>query len=157
MSEIQQILITFMGYIVVILFGFLYALGGRKDIVWYQRKWVRRYAGGILLPLGLIMIAQLVGSFRITMIGAIPGYIIALSFGYGAEKYLESIGRRFIYGLVLGLQAAWFMPYEPSLLLFSVCLAVIASLYLGIKNPVDSPSEEFGIAVLSTAVLPLII
>lgn len=157
MSEITQLLTTFMGYLVVVLFGFLYALGGRKDNKWYQRKWVRRYAGGILLPLGLIVIAQLVGTFRVTMIGAIPGYVIALSLGYGAEKYLEVIGRRFIYGLVFGLQAAWFLPYEPSLLAFSVCLAVVASLYLGVQNPVDSPSEEMGIAVLSTSVLPLMI
>jgi len=155
--EIKQLLTTIAGYGVVLLFAFLYALGGREDVHWYNRKWVRRYAGGILLPLGLIMIAQLVGSFRVTMIGALVGFPFVLSLGYGSENYLESIGRRFIYGFLFGLQGLWFLPYDPSLLAFSTCLAVISSLYLGVQNPVDSPSEEVGIAVLSTAVLPLMI
>jgi len=155
--EIKQLLATVAGYGVILLFAFLYSLGGREDRHWYNRKWIRRYAGGILLPLGLIVISKIVGTFNPLSTVALVGYPFALSLGYGADTYLESIGRRFIYGFIFGAQAVWFLPYDPSLLAFSICLSVVSSLYLGIQNPVDSPSEEMGIAVLSTAVLPLMV
>lgn len=145
-------------------FSALYFLGGRE---WRRRdgtirhmKWLRRWAGGLLFPAGLIGLALWLGVFRWVMLGAFVTYPAALHLGYGGDTTWQKMRRRGLYGLALGLAGLPLIlaqfAYWP--LLAGQCLiAVIANGWFGTRNTIPAAHEEVLIAACSTMVVPFMV
>lgn len=136
----------------VVLFSTLYWIGGRR---W---KVIRRFGGGFLFPLGVCGFALVEQTFRLWMLLGLVTYPLALVFvGYGADTLGEKALRRAAYGLCLGLAALPFVVGTWSLWGAQVLLAMIASVFLGLNNPVHAAEEETLIAALGVILVPFLV
>jgi len=79
--------------------------------------------------------------------------------GYGGDDLNTKLIRRFIYGFVLGFCGLTIGVLSDHFILgvFQFCLAISASLILGVFNPDEAVDEEALIAVLSTIFLPFML
>lgn len=136
-----------------VLFAILYMLGGRKG------KWIRRFVGGSVFPLGICGFALVHGTFHWVMLAGVGTYIGALVLGYGGKTLGIKLLRRSLFGLALGAAGIPFVVTIGGIawLLFGiqVALAVTVSIVLGIFNPVKAAEEESYIAALSVILVPL--
>ncbi len=138
---------------VVLVFALLYVIGGRK---W---KWLRRFVGGLFLGASVIGLSLMLGSFSWWLLGVPAMYVIALCMGYGGDTIPEKFMRRLIYGIALGgvglyvgiVSGVWLLG------LFQILLAVFASVWLGLLNPVNAVNEESLIATLSVVCVPFMV
>ena len=153
MSEWQLVFLVPVRMGIVLVFSFLYAVGGRGP------KYVRRFLGGALFGSAVLALSVWTGSFK-WQIAALPGaYIGALCMGYGGNTFGEKLFRRLIYGLALGGCAliAASAAGVWSLGFFQLALAVAVSLFLGLKNPIHAVNEEALIATLSVVCVPFMV
>ena len=139
----------------IIIFAFLYSLGGKSG----TSKSVRRWVGGIFLPLSTILLALTVGNFHWFMVIALVAYPAALSIGYGGETLGEKFLRRSIFGVAVGVSClAIAVPVGLlSMGLFQIGLAWATSVFFGIKNPVSARAEETIVGLLSTCLVPFMV
>lgn len=152
MSEGTLIWLSTAKLLVVAAFAVLYILGGRKY------KVLRRYVGGLLIAGATIGFSIYQESFRSLSIVALVAAPVALAFGYGGDTFWEKLRRRFVYGCAVGSIGVWFaIPDRVDLWLFQLALAVVASVFLGIRNPVPAVEEEALIATLSVCMVPFLV
>jgi len=139
--------------LIVLVFALLYAIGGRK---W---KWIRRFVGGLFLGGALIGLSLMLGAFNWWLLGVPAMYVIVLCLGYGGDTPSEKFIRRLIYGAAFGgvglyvgiVSGVWLVG------LFQFVLAVFASVFFGLANPVQAVNEEALIATLSVVCVPFMI
>lgn len=148
--EVRQLAQLVVASLALAAFSFLYSLGGR------EQKALRRYVGSSLFALACIGIAfwSSVGSWWQFL--SWPALMAALTLGYGANTLSRKLIRRFLYGLVVGLASVpFFLPMGLwELALFQTALAVVASTYYGIRNPMSAVGEEGQIGLLMVACWP---
>ncbi len=141
--------------LLVVAFATLYWIGGRKN------KWVRRFAGGLIISGGTVGFAIVAGTFSPWYLIALAAYPGALSLGYGGSRTAVKLRRRLIFGAAVGACAflfAW--PLGGKALLaaaLQLAVAVQASVVLGLLNPFEAAEEEAAIAALSVALVPFIV
>lgn len=150
MTEWQQVGLVLHGLLLLVAFALCYLIGGR------QGKWVRRFVGGLVFPVGCILLAQRGGTFQGFMWSSLVAYPVALSMGYGGETIGEKLRRRARYGLGLGAAGLCLLVPAGHLVigLWQVALAVLASVGYGTTNPIPAVAEEGQIAILSTCLIP---
>ena len=156
MSEATQLIISTLKFVLLVLYSFLYTLGGRAG----TPKWLRRYLGSILFGLGIIALSYWQGTFNYFYFLYIPLLIFALCQGYGGDSLSEKIKRRLKYGLIIGLSCLPFAIINGAWILFGlqVGLAVCASVLLGVWNPLTSAVEEENlIAIASVLFTPFMV
>ena len=158
MTEFHELWLYALGLLAVFVYSILYALGGREGIK--HAKAIRRYLGGLFLALSLIGLSFLWHTFSWWSLGLLIGIPGTLSLGYGGgDQFDKELARRSLYGLVLGAQIFWLTPPLAALDLafVQVILSMLASVYLGIRNPLHPPGEEMLIAALSVIVFPFVV
>ena len=133
--------------LLVVVFSTCYWLGGRRH------KWIRRYVGGILFPAGVIAFAVMAGRFAWWQLAALFTFPAALSLGYGADSLWPKAYRRGLYGFALAMAGLPLALSAWPVFAAQVVLAVGASVYLGLLNPVDAAEEEALIATLSVVLV----
>ena len=138
--------------LLVVAFATLYWLGGRRH------KWLRRYVGGIGFPLGVIALASTRVPLYICLLTTLS-YPLFLSFGYGSLTRNHAWIRRFIFGTGLALAALPFAVVLHTWEMWAAQLGLswLASLWLGLRNPVDAAEEETLIAALSVVLVPFLV
>lgn len=123
----------------------LYSFGGRYGT---SKGW-RRFIGSAVLALTLIIISILRGNFSFWLLLSFPLLAGGYSLGYGADEVGAKILRRGVYAsavLMAGVLCSviwkswWVMIPHAGVGFWSI--------YMGVKNPIDSPAEEFFISVL---------
>lgn len=160
-TEWYQVWVSILRFSTVMMFAFCYETGGRG------RKWVRRFVGPAVLAVGCMLIHVLLwgGSvFTWTRVnwpffGCIALYAPALCLGYGGATFGRKLARRALYGLGMGLVglACGITSGHVGMGIFQLLLAMAASLYLGLANPVQAVTEEGTIAILSVALVPMML
>jgi hypothetical protein len=154
MNEWNEVLRIPLRFIPTILFAICYAIGGRGP------KLVRRILGPILMFAAFFLIDWF-AEVSYALLNVIPFSIlmVGLFMGYGGDTFLEKIFRRTLYGLVLGVAglAFAFIHNAPMLGLYQLQLALIASAFFGMFNPVSAVHEETIIATLSVILWPFMI
>ena len=123
----------------------LYSLGGRRH------KIIRRLGASAVLALTLNLVCLWRGVWSPWLLSILPVFVGAFSLGYGADYLHEKIIKRLIYfgavvfsgaivAVILG-SGAWFV-FIPHVGIG------LWSVYLGTKNPLEAPAEEFFICII---------
>lgn len=149
MSEWNLVWLTIPRILILLVFVLLYVIGGRK---W---KPLRRIVGGTFLGASVTLMALAIGNYHWIFWLSVPLYPVALSLGYGGNDTQTKFVRRLIYGVSLG--SVSFVFLNPVLAIFQVSMSTLASIYLGLRNPVQAVNEEAMIALLSVATVPFMI
>jgi hypothetical protein len=126
--------------------SFLWMWGGRSG------KWKRRYAGSALQTLGINILSIICGTWAWQFILALGPEIGSRSMGYGGETTGEKIMRRSVFAigsLGAGAFLAWGCGFSAKAiwLLIAQAVASIASIILGVKNPLPAAVEEVFVCV----------
>ena len=140
----------------VLIFAFCYIIGGRAN------KWIRRILGSLMLGIFVVGFSYWQRSYSNWLCCYPLLLFIALSKGYGANdnKLFTKIHRRFSYGLLFGLSCAPVAIVYSAYYLWAgqLALAIVASMFLGIKNPFGNAVDEEGlIAIASIILVPFMI
>ena len=153
MSEWSEILLAAIKLITVGVFAVLYAVGGR------HKTWIRRYAGGLFIAGSTIGFSVYQGRFHTLSLVALATIPAALASGYGAETFWGKVTKRLRYGVLMALASLPIALAGHSVGLWSLqaLLCVIASIGLGVFNPVKAVEEEVLIATLSVLLVPFLI
>ena len=153
MTEWQQILTVPLKLGIVLVFATLYTVGGRGP------KWVRRFIGGVLFGSAVLGLSILTGSFKWWLVGLPGAYILVLVTGYGGKTFGDKLIRRLVHGL--GFAGCAILAASATgvwgLAVFQSILAISASVFLGITNPVKAVDEEALIATLSVICVPFLV
>ena len=154
MSEWTLTWIVLARLFLICLFVMFYVIGGRDGTT----KGLRRFVGSGLFLAGTLLLSVFLGSFKWTLL--IPsGILIAgLCLGYGGNG-IKGFMRRLAYGIVLGFAGFSFACFLGLLGMgiFQFILAVSASLYYGVRNPILAVNEEAVIAMLSICLIPFMV
>lgn len=136
MTETQELFQTLIRGAAVIVYSFLYSLGGRSQKLW------RRLAAPILFSIILLFITGIKWECLIFLILIPP-----LWFGYGGGEYEH----RAVYALIHAVAGAFVCAIFGSngMAVFQFFLTVYSTIYLGVLNPVTATREEFLIGILS--------
>lgn len=149
MNEWTLVWLTIPRILILLVFVLCYVIGGR------QWKPMRRIVGGIFLSASVILLSITLHSFRWWFLSSLAAYPIALSLGYGGNNTTTKFLRRLLYGSVLG--AVSFIYGNIELAIYQTVIAVIASVWLGIRNPVPAVNEEALIALTSVSTVPFMV
>lgn len=151
MNEQTLQLIASLKIVWVALFSYFYGLGG------INHKWLRRFLGAFWMGVGAVTFGCWQGVFQWWHLIYPVLSCMALHLGYGGDRVVIKISKRFIYGLCLGI-AALPLCFNSGLWVlfgFHVALCISASVVFGVVNPTrEARSEETIIASLST-IIPL--
>lgn len=130
-----------------------YTYGGRRH------SWTRGYLGGLGFGLGLAVLAAAEGRWHWGALLLPAAYPAALSLGYGASSFWMKLMRRSVYGLALGACGLWagWIGGHVVLGAAQMVLAVAASAYLGLRNPLPAVYEEAIIATASVVLVPFLL
>jgi len=132
----------------LVIASFLYALGGRHNKLW------RRLGSALVLSLTVIIATIFKSLWDIRLLIIFPLLFIGFSVGYGAEHLSFKLLRRTIYALGVSLSGGIFIWILGSKALFILIPHIgvgLWSVYLGVKNPIDAPAEEFFVCLLLNA------
>jgi hypothetical protein len=152
MSEWTLVWLVPIRIMIIAIFAFFYAVGGRGP------KYVRRFVGAGWMIMACLLLSALTQSFswKLITLGSLLG---GLSMGYGGDTMEEKILRRLLFGVVVGGCGLLIGFSSGHLLLglFQLIMAVLTSLFMGLINPTDAVDEEAIIASLSVFVIPFMV
>lgn len=152
-SEYRFVFFVVLKLLLLGFFCFFYILGGRSD------KWLRRYFGGMGFGLGMIALSLLMGRFKWGSLLLPFVYPALLTLDYGSDVILGKVLKRGLYGLAFGLVGLFcgFIYGVPYLGVVQLLIAVAASIFLGVFNPVRAVDEEAMIALAITIHIPFML
>jgi len=156
MTEMTQGLLATAAWFAVAIFATLYWYGGRDKT---SKAW-RRIAGGLLIAVATLVLAQVNGTFSLWMLPALVTLPAALSIGYGGESKWEKIFKRGLFGVAVSANSLWFaIPLGMlGVGMFQIMLGLGASVYFGTWNPFNNAAkEEAVIGGLSVLLIPFIV
>ena len=139
-TTVYQVTVAGLG---AILACFLYSLGGRSG------KWKRRFVASFVLTATLCAVALWRGNFDPRLLLTYLPLMGGFSLGYGAEELGQKIIKRLIYAsavLMAGVLCAW--VFNAWWVLIPHVGVGMWSIYLGVKNPIETAAEEFFICLL---------
>lgn len=151
MNETLLVWLVPLRLLAVMLFTFCYVLGGRAH------KWIRRFVGPAIFTCLLWVIAVLLHS-SLWKLSPLLGLPIVLSLPYTNKDGYGWL-RRLVYGVLfgaIGLAVSILAGCWPVGMLQGI-LCVLASMVLGMLNPVEAVNEEALIATLSVVLIPFMI
>ena len=126
--------------IALVFASFLYSAGGRSG------KWKRRFLASLVMATTINVLFLMRGMYHYALLAIYPLQIAAYSLGYSADTTIGKVVRRLICALcacLSGLLCCLLFQGQAWLILpFQVGVAVW-SIWLGVKNPVFAPVEEF--------------
>lgn len=128
---------------------FLYMLGGRS------RKWQRRFIASLILAITVNVVSLLRGIWNPYLLIIWPLLIGGFSLGYGADTFFEKVLRRTIYALGVIFSGCLFFTVTNNAVWVLIPHVGIGawSIYMGVRNPIESASEEGVICVLLNIML----
>ena len=132
-------------------FTALYGFGGIKN------KYLRRFVGSFWMGLGIYGFSYGMNNFHWFYLFYPALLCASLHIGYGGDDVATKIRKRSIYGMALAVSALPLCLGSHLWALFGlhVVLCVMASVLLGVFNPMrNARDEETMVAVLST-IIPL--
>jgi hypothetical protein len=137
--------------VLVGIYAFLYALGGRE-----QKLWRRVVAPAVLIS-GIALIL-LIRHTLDTRAFSLLLLFLPTFMGYGASSTLHIVIRRLIYGSFYGILLVFIAIIfgKPIVGMAQAILAIFASVYFGTLNPVPAVHEEAIIGCLSVLLIPFI-
>ena len=151
MSEWALVWLVPLRMLSVMVFMLCYAIGGRAH------KWIRRFLGPLLFVGVLAVVTYFVQSqyWRLAPLAGLP---IVLSLGYSDKDGFGWL-RRLLYGTLMGgiglamgiLTGNWILG------IYQFFMAFLASIILGILNPIEAVNEEALIAGMSVFMIPFMI
>lgn len=108
-------------------FAYLYGEGG------IQNKWIRRFVGAAWMMLGIFAFSMWQGCWHNWYLLFLPIAIGGLTNGYRADKFMEKVRRRAVYGLLLSFAAIPLVAFSHLWILFGlhVVTAVLWSVVIG--------------------------
>lgn len=125
--------------------SFFYSLGGRSG------KWRRRFIASFILASTVNVICFLRGHWTPWMIFVYPILAGGFCLGYGAKKIGSKILKRLICASAVisaGVLLAFLIGGHAWDVLIPHVGVGLWSVYLGVRNPVEAPAEEFFICLL---------
>lgn len=149
MTEYGLGTLAFGGLIINAIGAWCYMAGGRSG------TWRRRFIGSLIIATALWVEALLLGVFSFWLLLAYPLYIGTFVLGYGAEvPWIKVLKRSIIVAASLTIGVMFCLLFGGTCWLVLPLNAVIAagSIWLGVKNPVDAPVEEFFVCLFLTEV-----
>ena len=145
MSELVLGLKGTAGLLIACLYSLFCWFGGR-DVAYLnipQRIWGRVIAPLVFVSLimGLSWVSQ---SFRPQYFIAFLLYFASHKVGYGGTHWIEKLSRRSLWSIGRSLAAVPFVQSaeDITLLALQIILGLVATLVLGLFNPVKAPQEE---------------
>ena len=148
MNEYLTIYQATAGLIGLVVASLLYALGGREG------KWQRRYLASFVLTLTVIGLTLWKNTFSFWYLLIFPILLGGFSLGYGAEATWWKIIRRLVYALAVCSAGLVFCFVLNNWWLFIPHIGIgLFSIYLGVKNPIESAAEEILICTLLNLIL----
>lgn len=149
MRERKQLRDAVIRILVVVVFAFLYSLGGMEG---GPGKWVRRFLAPSILCGGMFYFSR---DWRSLI--CLPFMFGSLSLGYGADMEWLKIIKRGLFGLTNGLTtSAYNILYKRWLLVgiqIALCFGLIIA--LGVWNPMPDARIEEMVIGLSIALFPM--
>ena len=151
MSEISLMWIGVGKIVLCLLAAITYSLGGRDDIP----KAIRRFVGPFIL-VGGIMLYSLLGRFSLYYLLSYPLYCLSYSLGYGAQEWEDKVIKRSKCALAITLAGLPIAFITGTWVLFTcqVMIALVASIGLGVWNPLKASQEELVIGFLTIILVP---
>jgi hypothetical protein len=141
MSETWLGTIPVFGMLLLTLGCWLYMLGGRSG------KWKRRFIGSFVVSSAVWLESYLVGNFSWWLVAIYPLCIGSFVLGYGSDKLGEKLLKRagvvtasLMSGILMAIVFNAWAVFPIELVIAS------ASIYLGVRNPVQAAPEEFFVA-----------
>jgi cytochrome b subunit of formate dehydrogenase len=151
MKEKKQTYIVLFKIAFVVLFGFLYCVGGSE--AWGGHKQLRRFLAPAILCLAMFGFSR---NWRCLV--QMPFMFLSLSLGYGADTEWLKILKRGIFGLANGITSSGSLILGRKWLLVALqtTILVISYIVLGVWNPMpDARTEEFLLGML-IALIPML-
>ena len=153
MSEITLQWIKLFELVWVVIYAGLYGFGGISG------KWKRRVIGSTFLTVGIVGFSLWVSMFSWWLLLVLPLLYGATSIGYGADETWLKVTKRSYCGfsyacatlpvfIVKGMWELWILH---------TLFCLITSIWLGVRNPLDSARAEETAIGFIIAFLPLLI
>jgi len=136
MSEIQELFQTLIRGSAVIVYAFLYALGGRSQ------KLFRRILAPVIFSAILLFVTGIKWECLAFLVLIPPLWL-----GYGGGEYEARVVYALINAFAVGFVC--FIFGSNGMAIFSFLLTAFSTIYLGVLNPVTATREEFLIGALS--------
>lgn len=160
MTELQQGLLATAGLLPSLIFGLLSMFGGRKlyTLGIRPRIWKRLIAPFSFVAL-TILYARIAGHQNPLYVIAFVTYFVSCFRGYGGESLEEKLLNRTIWSLVRTSASLAFCVFSGAWTLFFLQMAVgwVATLILGIFNPLKAAQEENLINFTSVMFVPFMV
>jgi len=153
MNEYGLQLISILKLVWLVGFAYLYAFGGIKN------KLFRRYLAPLWLLIGISLFTIFLNYFSFWFLLYYPLLVGSLSLGYGADKPVEKIQKRTIYGLALGFAPLPLVIPTQSWVIFilHIVFCVVTNVCLGVINPMNNARDEETVIAVMAGLLPLYI
>lgn len=135
--------------LIALAFGLISAFGGRPG-----GRILKRLIAPLVFSLLILTL-----KFNSWFLLAIPAYALSASVGYGGDTWEEKFIRRTLWSLLRTSCAVLFVIFSGAWVLLSLQFSVglMATLLLGIENPVSAPKEEGLINLLSVVFVPFMV
>lgn len=160
MMEIKQGILVFFCLLSSLIYGLFVMFGGRDVRFLYipQRVWGRVIAPltFVTLVIGLSWVSQ---SFRPQYLIAYLLYPLTHILGYGGSDWKTKIFRRTLWSLSRTSVAGVFVTSveDFTLLILQVCIGLLATLVLGLLNPLKAPQEEYLISFFNLFIVSFMV
>lgn len=138
--------IPLIGLIILAIGCWFYMLGGRSD------KWRRRFIGSLICATAVWIESLIYGVFNFWLLVDYPLVIGQFVLGYGASITYKKVIKRSIVAVTSvasGLIMCIIFSGKAWLLLPIDVIVGVVSIWLGVKNPVPAPVEEFFICLFT--------
>jgi len=149
MNETWLGTIAFIGLLITAVAAWFYMLGGRSG------KWRRRFIGSLIGATAIWVLALLLGVFNFLLLLIYPFYIGLYVLGYGSDiPIIKVVKRSIIVVASLATALLFCFLYGGNCWLVLPLSAFIGagSVWLGVKNPIQAPVEEFFVCLLLTEI-----
>jgi len=126
--------------------SFLWMWGGRSG------KYKRRYIGSAIQTIGINILSVLMGVWVWQFAASIVPEIISRCKGYGGDTVMGKVIRRSVFALFslsTGVMLAWAAGFSNgALTLLGIqALVSVASIVLGVTNPIHAAAEEVFVCI----------
>lgn len=133
------------GGIGLVLASTLYAIGGRKG------KWHRRFLASLVLAATVNILCAIREIWNPWMMAVYLPLAGGFSLGYSADNLSRKVWRRSVYVLAVlmsGVLMAFLLGGNAWLVLVPHVFVGLSSIWMGVRNPVYAPAEEFLICMV---------
>ena len=138
MEETTLQLIAILKLLFIVIYAACYAFGGMKG------KWKRRILGSILLTSAIAGFSLWQGTFSFWYLSCALFLFGSTSMGYGADRLVEKLWKRFYCGLAYSLIALPMAIVHNNWAMFilNIILCLSVSIILGVWNPCRNARDE---------------